>query len=152
MAKTTLKDNQLDKKTLLCSIRNARELKSFYDAENKRNPKWHYDYGGVDEIALRQIEKKNGVIVVGIKRNQNRVNMFVIKGAMTDNGEVYYLSNETTTYSLLGYEGTTIARFVTSVCDILVERAGYVDPVLQNYIRPNISASLKTKKGISDFL
>ncbi len=43
----------INKQQILALLNEARELIPFYDAENQRNPKTIYDYGSVDQIALR---------------------------------------------------------------------------------------------------
>ena len=115
-------ETHLDKERLLEFIETAKELAGYYDAENGKSPRTPYHYGSVDAIALRLFEQSEGFVAIGITLRGNNVNIHGRRGYLSADG-ILAVTPNTITYALEDFKGTTVARFVTSLCDVLTTRA-----------------------------
>ena len=118
---------QLGRDEVRAMLADARNLQAHYDAANKANPKGHYNYGSVDEIALRMLEREGGFVTIGVKLHgasgedvklQGRSGFLMPDGtAIPTNGTVDYL--------LKGYDRASVRGFIEAVCDVVDNRVDH---------------------------
>ncbi len=145
---------QLDKETLIEYLTIARELTELYDKENSKtkNPDDWYPHGGVDAVALRLIEQEHGIVPVNIKLRQGDVNLMVRTGYLSTCG-IVYVEPVTETVILKDFTGTTMARFVDRICDIIYERATNGNKELRDIMVPNVASyAARTKREVQPYL
>ncbi len=145
---------QIDKEILLEYLLEARQLVRLYDNENRKtaNKDEKYIHGGVDAVALRLLEKGLGIVPANIKLRHGDVNLLVHNGYISDCGIIYTVP-ETQTIILKDFTGTTMARFVNSLCDLLYERATNGNEELRAVMVPNIASyATRTKREVQRYL
>jgi|APSaa5957512576_1039674.scaffolds.fasta_scaffold55588_2 hypothetical protein len=103
-------------------LSDAKALTTFYDQENKRNPRDHYEHGTVPEIALGFMEQRYGVIMVGIQLNRGDIHLHGTEGTILPDGEVISVP-QTHSYVLRDFKDPVIAGFASELCGILTTRA-----------------------------
>jgi len=161
------KAHTLGKGRVLDLLEEAKELVPLYDRENNRNPRHSYDYraidgsegGSVDEsetidlIALRLLERRGHFVTTGIKLNGDKVKIFG-RTSYPGSDSFIVLDEETVEYAIPGFEhGTTISRFVKTICEVVSKRADSNSPELQQAMMPNAKAyARRTKQEIEPYL
>ena len=140
----------LDKKKLRELLNEANELKALYDEANRNGT--HYNYGSVDEIALRLLERREFFVTIDIKAHYHSAKIY---GRVCYPGSDSFiaLDGQTVEYVLDGIQGTTIARFVRNVCDIINQRVNNGNSELKEIMASNAKAhSNRTREYIKPYL
>jgi hypothetical protein len=103
-------------------LSDAKTLATFYDQENRRNPRDRYERGTVPEIALGLMERQYGVVMVGIQLNRGDIHLHGTEGTILPDGEVISIP-QTHSYVLRDFRDPTVAGFASELCGILTARA-----------------------------
>jgi len=143
-------NNHLDKKCVLALLEEAIELQRLYDAENRRHPKQVFDYGGsVDEIALGLLERRGYFVTISIdgKSNSNEVSIFG-RECYPGSDKFLALGGNTVKYTFTGIEGTTVSRFVATICDVIDDRVNNGNKELKAAMPSNV---MHATKGVRDY-
>ncbi len=140
----------LDKEKLLELLDESKELKALYDTANRNGAP--YNYGSVDEIALRLLERREFFVTIGIKAHHKSAKIY---GRVCYPGSDGFIvtDGQTVEYVLDGIQGTTIARFVRSICDIINHRVNNGNPEQKEMMIFNAKAySNRTREHIAPYL
>jgi hypothetical protein len=149
-----VKNVVLDKEELLKLIEEAKGFVDSYDAENRRTPQHRYDYGSIDAVALRLLEQQEQVVATGISLNIRDVHLHVQRGYLGNEG-ILWMSEpgRTYTYLLPDFKGTTVARFVYSLGEIVIDRARNGLPELKAIMLPNtVAFARRTQEVVQPYL
>src|SRR3989338_5906577 len=139
-------EEHLDKEKLLRLLDEAKELKVFYHKGG------FFDYGSIDEIALRLLERRETFVTIGIKARGNQAKIY---GRICYPGSENFIATDSQTmeYVLDGIKGTTIARFVYTICEVVTRRVNNGNEELRAIMIPNAKAlSNETMRYISLYL
>ena len=140
----------LDKTKLLGLLAESKKLVSLYDAENRKNPRVPYEHGGVDQVALRLLEGREGFVTIGIKLHGRDVKLVGAKGVMSHIGLV--ATDGTFEYMVENFEGTTASRFIATVCDVIDQRVDGRDPRFKDLMMDNAKAyTARTREEVKRY-
>ena len=144
--KMTTRPTHLNKDRVLGLLDEARTRIEYYQRENEEHPKKVYLPGSVDQVALRLLEDQEGFVAVGVHFRGNNVNLHGRVGHLHPSG-VMYVEPITVTYVLKDCRGTTVARFIDSICDVVSGRALNGNPDVRAIMMDGAVASAKKTKG-----
>jgi len=142
------KENYLEKQNILKLLEEARELREAYDAENKRNPQGFYKHGSVDNIAIRLMERRDGIFFTGIKLHGEDAVLYAHEGSVADSGELLFNLPGSEVYTVANFRGTTVARFILTLCEVIESRRSIKGT--SEFVAPHAHAS-STKKIVHHY-
>ncbi|NQU98709.1 hypothetical protein HQ533_04535 [Candidatus Woesearchaeota archaeon] len=90
-------DVHLSKKKVLELLKDASHLRELYAQENRRSSGQPYDYGSIDNIALRLFERQEGIIIIDIRLSKSNLKIHGQIGRVEENGGLLFALSETKT-------------------------------------------------------
>ena len=141
----------LNEADITALMEQAAEMARVYDAENERNPRDAYDYGGVESLALQILEQRNYFIAVDISPIRGDVRLRGREGHLAADGTMF-AETGTVTYDLKNFKRPAVASFARYLCGALCRRANNGIPDLREIMSPRVEVNAgATKRRIEKY-
>ena len=114
---------------------------------------WGESFNSADEMALRLLERREGIIVIGVTPRQNNIKLRGTVGMVQNDGTVFS-GNDTLDIVLTDFaDSTTVSRFGLAVCDMVEHRANNGNAPLKAIMMPNAAGyARQTRDEINKYI